>query len=137
MGALTPSLAGEIARMIPLLASPILAERDATLGGIRRKLEGHGADFFVLAEHIAAPTIPVPFYSYSARRSTPSKGPAVAMRHLGMIRQCRARAASLSAWEREFVSDIESRVAGGSAPTERQREKLSQIARRLGIGGAK
>ena len=136
MTGLPTSVAARLGKLLPRLASPFEGEVVATGRAIERTLKAAGLDLNDLAQQIKAPTRMAPAYSHNPARATSWTGQAHTLRVRSLLMQCQARAAALTSWEIGFLDALRERIDAGLAPTPRQAEKLAQVARKVGIGGA-
>lgn len=142
-------VADRLGKLIARLASPHEGEVIATVCAIDRTLRTAGLDLNDLAETVkkgtpvvggaAAPSTAHwmrPDFSYRPAPWTSRPGPTAAMRTRSIVIQCQARRQALTHWESEFLTSLRVRLDGGQAATPAQTGKLSQIARKLGVGAS-
>jgi hypothetical protein len=120
------SVAPQLSRLIPLLASNQDGEVVATARAIGRVLTGKGLDWHALSQAVSE--IKRLSFQVSPPRTKPSPPREMAAwcRHHGSGR--------LSSSEREFIRSIAARLAQGGRPTTRQIGRLASIYIKLHDG---
>lgn len=129
MNGLTP-VAGKVAPLIRLLASPVDGEVLGAARAIGRVLESGGLDFHDLAKALEEPAEPRVVVVYRDRERTAPREPEPGEHWRDLARRCLGHFGDLQPAERRFLKDL---LSWRGKPTTKQMAWLLAIAEALGV----
>lgn len=144
MTALSPATVAKLAKVLPRLATDSDGEVIATVAAVKRVLASGGHDIHDLTEALTAPP-PPPIVVWreapQPRQSNPFSrrphhwrdGLDPNRRWTSLVLRCRLAPGRLSPWETTFLDSLKGRLDRGGILTERQRDRLLEIAAKLGL----